>query len=739
MAYSVTTNNGDVITVNDEAKDSSSLSLTVIGRNATNYGQSIFTNTVRQLENFAGNTPPSATYLPTGQLWYDKGEDTLRVYNGATWARTSLVPTSATDITDDVVTGTGYFNTTEDKLKIYDGAVFRDAVLPGGTVTSALTGSQSGSATNYGAKVETLFLTAQGLSPSVIPVVALKYVSDGSAPGELADSSHDSAGATVMAIFSDKAFTVDATDPHYATLSNVNSFSGTITKGMNLRADYTDSSIAQADTSAFADKANAFNVGGTIIPSAEYIHVGTTNWVPSGTVSTNYTLGNATNRFGAVHTDTLQIGNAGTPQTVGIVGTVNIGNASNQINSMFVHDLTVSGDLDFTNVNTLTNLESADIDAVTLTTGTISTTATAATDIVNYATLQSATTSTALVSGKVIVTAPANPAASHSVFLGQGTSGNLDTRAHSSLNYTPSTGTLNATGVNATTFNGDLVGDVTGDVTGSGAAITSLNASNITAGTIADARLPNTITSNVTGNVTGDLTGDSAGTHTGAVVGNVTGNLTGDVSGSIAGASADMSGTVEGGTLTDGTVSISSGAITGAQAITSVSTITGVTLTDGSFSVNSGAITGATTGNFSGTVTAGLFSGTATAARYADLAEKYTTDADYEAGTVVKIGGDAEITMTTEHADSEVFGVISTDPAYLMNKDIDGLPVALQGRVPVKVIGKVEKGQRLTSSDVPGLAWAADVSTPLQAIIGRSLENKTDGNEGVVEAVIGVK
>ena len=670
MAYSVTTNNGDVITVNDEAKDSSSLSLTVIGRNATNYGQSIFTNTVRQLENFAGNTPPSATYLPTGQLWYDKGENTLRVYNGATWARTSLVPTNATDITEEVVTGTQYFNTTEDKLRVYDGAVFRDAVLPGGTVTSALTGSTSGSATNYGAKTETLFLTSQGGSPSVVPVVAIKYVSDGSTPGELADTQHDSAGATVMAIFSDTAFTIAASDPYYATLSNVNSFSGTITKGMNLRADYTDSSIAQADTSAFADKANAFNVGGTIVPAADYIHVGSTNWVPSGTVSTNYTLGNATNRFGTVHTDTLQIGNAGTPQTVGVIGTVNIGNATNQINSLFVNDLTVSGDLDFTNVNTLTNLESADIDAVTLTTGTISTTATAATDIVNYQTLQNATTSTALVSGKVIVTAPASPAVSHSVFLGQGTSGNLDTRAHASLSYIPSTGTLSTTAVSATTFTGDLTGDVTG---------------------------------------------------------------------AIAGTTANMSGTVTGDTLTDGTVSINNGAITGAQNITSLATITGSVVTDGTAQITSGALTGATTGNFSGTVTANLFSGVATQARYADLAEKYTTDADYEAGTVVKIGGDAEITMTTEHADTEVFGVISTAPAYLMNKDIDGLPVALQGRVPVKVIGKVSKGQRLTSSDVPGLAWAVDENTPIQAIIGRSLENKTDGDQGVVEAVIGIK
>ena len=473
-----------------------------------------------------------------------------------------------------------------------------------------------------------------------------------------------------MAIFSDTAFTVAATDPYYATLSNVNSFSGTITKGMNLRADYTDSSIAQADTSAFADKANAFNVGGTIVPAADYIHVGSTNWVPSGTVSSNYTLGNATNRFGAVHTDTLQIGNAGTPQTVGIIGTVNIGNATNQINSLFVNDLTVSGDLDFTNVNTLTNLESADIDAVTLTTGTISTTATAATDIVNYQTLQNATTSTALVSGKVIVTAPASPAVSHSIFLGQGTSGNLDTRAHASLSYIPSTGTLSTTAVSATTFTGDLTGDVTG---------------------------------------------------------------------AIAGTTANMSGTVTGDTLTDGTVSINNGAITGAQNITSLATITGSVVTDGTAQITSGALTGATTGNFSGTVTANLFSGVATQARYADLAEKYTTDADYEAGTVVKIGGDAEITMTTEHADTEVFGVISTDPAYLMNKDLDGLPVALQGRVPVKVIGKVSKGQRLTSSDVPGLAWAVDENTPIQAIIGRSLENKTDGDQGVVEAVIGIK
>ena len=83
------------------------------------------------------------------------------------------------------------------------------------------------------------------------------------------------------------------------------------------------------------------------------------------------------------------------------------------------------------------------------------------------------------------------------------------------------------------------------------------------------------------------------------------------------------------------------------------------------------------------------------------MAEIYASDEQYEAGTVVKLGGSAEITQTTNHADTEVFGVISTDPAYLMNKDAEGLPVALTGRVPVKVIGKVRKGERLISSDVP--------------------------------------
>ena len=698
MAYSVITSDGITISVGDEDKDSSTLPLTLIGRNAQNYGQGIFTNTVRQLENFAGNTPPAASddlnisggYL-AGQLWYNKSENTLRVFDGAEWARTSVVPVATTAITANIVAGTSYFNSTEDKLKVHDGAVFRDAVVPGGTVTSAYTGNAaaSGSASNYGAKVETLFLQTTG-SPSVVPVVALKYISDGSAPGDLADSAHDSAGATVMAIFSDTAFTLASSDPHYATLNTTDSFSAAFTRGMNLRASYTDSSVALAGSSEWADKANAIYTGITI-PASDII-TNRDGYIPLA--GSTRVLGNATNRFSELHVDSIQLGHVSQAKNLGIVGTVNIGNASNRVNSLFVHDLSISGDLDFANVNTLTGLEDATITNVALTTGTISTLASDNTDIVNKQYVTNALITESLVAGKLALVPSSATNSVHYPLFADSATGNEQARTDTGFTYNPNSGVLSTTQLSATTISDGTASLSSGDLTGA------------TTGNFSG-----TVTANL---FSGALSGTSAGTHTGPVIGDVTGSLSGTTvtaSGAVSGSSVTASGAVSGASITDGTATLASG-----------------------------ALSGATTGNFSGTLTANLFSGTATAARYADLAEKYTADADYTPGTVVRIGGEAELTQTTGHADTEVFGVISTNPAYLMNKDIDGLPVALQGRVPVKVIGRVQKGERLISSDVPGVAeGVADREVSLQAIIGRALENKSDDDERVIEAIIGVK
>lgn len=141
-----------------------------------------------------------------------------------------------------------------------------------------------------------------------------------------------------------------------------------------------------------------------------------------------------------------------------------------------------------------------------------------------------------------------------------------------------------------------------------------------------------------------------------------------------------------------------------------------------------------------------LFQGTATSAQYADLAEYYSSDAEYEPGTVLKIGGEAEVTQTTTAFCPDVFGVVSTDPAYLMNSNLGGtrVAVALEGRVPVKVIGQVKKGQRLLSSEEPGVA-RAPTDYEMQEymdwyrIVGRALEDKTTEGIGLVEVAVGVK
>ncbi len=95
-------------------------------------------------------------------------------------------------------------------------------------------------------------------------------------------------------------------------------------------------------------------------------------------------------------------------------------------------------------------------------------------------------------------------------------------------------------------------------------------------------------------------------------------------------------------------------------------------------------------------------------ATYSDIAEFYEADKDYAPGTVVKIGGDKEITATNRAVDEDVFGVVSSEPAYVLNSGKEGLylPVALIGRVPVRVVGPVKKGDRMVSSNVAGVARA---------------------------------
>ena len=122
-------------------------------------------------------------------------------------------------------------------------------------------------------------------------------------------------------------------------------------------------------------------------------------------------------------------------------------------------------------------------------------------------------------------------------------------------------------------------------------------------------------------------------------------------------------------------------------------------------------------------------------ATYADLAEYYEADEKYLPGTVVMFGGEKEITLA-EDGTSKVAGVVSTNPAYVMNSTCPGLltAVALQGRVPCKVRGKISKGDMLISG---GNGFARPNQFPaMGTVIGKALQD-FDGYEGVIEVAVG--
>ena len=134
--------------------------------------------------------------------------------------------------------------------------------------------------------------------------------------------------------------------------------------------------------------------------------------------------------------------------------------------------------------------------------------------------------------------------------------------------------------------------------------------------------------------------------------------------------------------------------------------------------------------------------GLASSAQYADLAERYSSDETYDPGTVVIFGGSAEITVTSKDHDRRVAGVVSTAPGYLMNdndkQDDLMIAIGLTGRVPTKVLGPVEKGDLIVTSDQPGIAMKMiDSSFKPGCVIGKSLEDHPDDTVKTIEVVVG--
>jgi len=210
------------------------------------------------------------------------------------------------------------------------------------------------------------------------------------------------------------------------------------------------------------------------------------------------------------------------------------------------------------------------------------------------------------------------------------------------------------------------------------------------------------------------------------VIGNITGgNLN-------TGSQVVATGNITGGNLNTGSQVVATGNITGGNLITS-----------GLASVSSIVKTGSTgvgnigqSDNSFNTVFA-----KATSAQYADLAEKYEADSKYAPGTVLVIGGEKEVTQCSKYADPSAAGVVSTNPAHLMNSELNAeytVDLALTGRVPCCVVGAISKGDLLTTSEIEGTATRLlPGSFVAGCVIGKALENYNSKEAGVIEVLVG--
>jgi hypothetical protein len=277
-----------------------------------------------------------------------------------------------------------------------------------------------------------------------------------------------------------------------------------------------------------------------------------------------------------------------------------------------------------------------------------------------------------------------------------------------------------------------------------------------------------------TGNLVGNVTGNSVGTHTGNVLAsdntvminaatkqigfvgaNIVGTLTGSVTGTASAATnasklndLDPSATVPVTAIATVAIRNASGNILANQFV-GIADKTDKTFIDKTDAVADPAWNDAVTStkyrtarltataysiaarDASGNIAAVLFQGTATSARYADLAEKYLADADYEVGTVMVIGGSAEVTASSYG--ELAIGVISENPAYMMNSELEGgVYVALKGRVPIKVKGAVRKGDRLVAGD----QGCAQVGQDRLDIFAVAMEFSDDNEVKLIESVV---
>jgi hypothetical protein len=433
--------------------------------------------------------------------------------------------------------------------------------------------------------------------------------------------------------------------------------------------------------------------------------------------------------------------------SLGTLTGLTIGNAT--ANSVFGNGtITLNAGLITGNGAGLSQLAGANV------TGTVSAATTAGTvttaaqpNITSVGTL-SALSVTATITGSVSGTAATITTAAQPNITSVGTltsvsvSGNATVGNISATNHTGTTANITGQYISTlVTGTAPLVVSSTTQVANLNAATAGLATFATTANAVAGANVSGAVSfattansvagANVSGTVSSATSATTAGTVTTAAQPNITSvgtlsglSVTATITGSVSG-SAGTAGTVT--TAAQPNITSVSGSFT-SLTFANAQTITANNVT---FTTGANTNAGTFTGNFS------LSAGSKLNATYADLAEKYVADAKYAPGTVLVFGGEHEVTLATEEDSTRVAGVVTTNPAYTMNSACEGehvAEIALQGRVPVKVLGPVSKGDLLVSG-ANGHATANNLARA-GTIIGKSLENFTEAS-GVIEVAVG--
>jgi hypothetical protein len=517
------------------------------------------------------------------------------------------------------------------------------------------------------------------------------------------------------------------------------------------------------------------NEGTAFIVSAPtgVITFGTSN-ITFSTFSTSqvYDAGTGINITGTVisaNASQTQITAVGTLTSLSVSGNANVGNIGGAagVFSTIAGSLTTAAQPNITSVGTLTslsvsgNITAGNISATnhtgttsnitgqyitTLATGTAPFVVTSTTQVANlnvasaglatYATTANSVAG-ANVSGAVAFATTANSVAGANVSGAVAFATTANSVAGANVSGTVSSASSATTAgsvTNSVTFNSGGSGDASGTTFNGGAART-ISYNTVGAPSTGGTNASGTWGINITGSA-GSAT--TAGTVTTAAQPNITstGTLTRVIVGDGSAGSPSIAFASDGAIDTgfywggDGYINWTNNGVRRGQFRPDGTAEIGTVLTT---SITTGANTtaGTITGNWS------LSTGSKLNATYADLAEKYVADAEYKPGTVLVFGGEQEVTLSTESDSFRVAGVVTTNPAYTMNNECEGehiATIALQGRVPVKVIGPVFKGDLLVSCG-NGHAIANNIARA-GTIIGKSLENFSEAS-GVIEVAVG--